>query len=130
MRFFVYGTLKPGHERFPVIEPFVTRVERAHTPGALFNLGPYPAARFSNIDEGLIPGYLLWTVDEDHVLQSLDTIEGHPHLFVRRGIVVNVDGRTSPAYGYEFVNAAHLSDTARIDEWYPERDAIPLEDEV
>lgn len=130
MRFFTYGTLKPGHERYPVIEPFVTRVERAYTPGHLFDLGPYPAAKFDSQASNMISGYLIWTVDEDHVLRSLDVIEGHPHLFVRKSIVVNVDGRTSSAYGYEFVNAAHLSDAARIDEWHPERDAIPMEDEA
>ena len=126
----MYGTLKPGHERYPAVEPYVTRVERAHTPGHLFNLGPYPAAHFDNRTENMIPGYLLWTVDEDHVLQSLDAIEGHPHLFIRKNIIVNVDGRTSPAYGYEFVNATHLSETARIDEWYPERDVIHMGDEL
>lgn len=48
---FVYGTLMPGHLRWPLLAPFADGVAAAHrpavVPGRLFDTGcGYPAARF------------------------------------------------------------------------------------
>lgn len=129
-KFFMYGTLKPGHERWPVVEPFVLRVQEAVVAGELYSLAYYPAARFHEDSENIIPGFLVHTVADERITKNVDAVEGHPTLFKRTVInaIVEDDGvlYSEAAYAYEYVHAEHLYETARIDAWHPERDRIHI----
>jgi gamma-glutamylcyclotransferase (GGCT)/AIG2-like uncharacterized protein YtfP len=74
---FVYGTLRPGQERWQHLAPFVVDEGRDDfVTGVLYNTGNgYPAARF--IDRGSIHGrvYALNRDRLDECLQLLDDVE-------------------------------------------------------
>lgn len=122
MRFFVYGTLKPGHERWPILEPHAKSITRAWVSGTLYDLGAYPAMKFNTPE--IVPGYVVETGESADLLRSIDVVEGHPFLFVRKNVSVDVGMDTITAHGYEFVNAIHLNREAVIREWHPERDIL------
>ena len=75
---FVYGTLRPGQQRWPFLAPFV--IDEGHettVSGALYNTGnDYPAARFDR--PGTIHGrvYPLHLDRLDEALMLLDEVEG------------------------------------------------------
>lgn len=83
---FVYGTLMPGHLRWPLVERYVRHVEPAVVKGRLFDTGhDFPAARFD--DGGQIEGYLLTFADKhrERAWRTVDRIEGD--LYVRVDVV-------------------------------------------
>lgn len=56
-RLFAYGTLQPGHLRWPFLEPYAVAHRPATVPGALFDSGcGWPVAAFSGPE--LVPGTL------------------------------------------------------------------------
>lgn len=75
MRFFVYGTLKPGEQYFrPYCEGKIVAAEYAYILGQLFALPfGYPAAIAGSDRVG---GYLL-TFPDETVLSALDELEGY-----------------------------------------------------
>jgi gamma-glutamylcyclotransferase (GGCT)/AIG2-like uncharacterized protein YtfP len=95
---FVYGTLRsdadgPMHR---VLAHAARRVGPATAPGALFNVGPYPAAVPS--DAGRIRGELLaLNPPAAPLLAALDAYEGFTpaapaaSLYVRRSVTVQLD---------------------------------------
>jgi gamma-glutamylcyclotransferase (GGCT)/AIG2-like uncharacterized protein YtfP len=89
---FVYGTLKPGHFRFAVIEPFVIDEELiADTAkGILFDSGyDWPAAIFDNSLESEIPGFIIKINSNnlEEILTLLDEEEGVNSLLFRRKVI-------------------------------------------
>ncbi|MFP5316699.1 MAG: gamma-glutamylcyclotransferase [Acidimicrobiia bacterium] len=102
MRLFVYGTLMPGEERWPVLAPFATRWARAAAGGRLWDSGQgYPVARFEPAAGPRIPGYLV-TLDEgrrSQALALLDRIEEVEVLYRR----VEVATSGGPAWAYEWL---------------------------
>lgn len=99
MQLFVYGTLMPGHLRWPVVRADVVDTRPATTPGALYDTGyGYPAARFD--EPGSVSGWLL-LIDDEHrcrMLALLDLVEGDDY---RRVVVRCNDG--TEAIGYEWI---------------------------
>ena len=94
---FVYGTLLPGHLRWPLLAPFAADHVAASVPGRLFDTGRgWPAARFTE-GGGEVPGrrIAVAAVDTPQVLAMLDEVEGPP--FAR--IVVGTSA--GPAWTYE-----------------------------
>lgn len=99
---FVYGTLRPGQERWQHLAPFV--IDEGHDDsviGVLYNTGNgYPAARF--IDRGSIQGrvYALSPNRLDECLQSLDDVEGAVLDLFGRVAVITCTGLEVWAYEY------------------------------
>jgi gamma-glutamylcyclotransferase (GGCT)/AIG2-like uncharacterized protein YtfP len=82
-RLFVYGTLAPGNEAWPVLEPWVTDDGQADAvAGRLFDTGRgYPAATFAAGAGGVVYGTVL-TLDPERAaaaLAALDRYEGREY---------------------------------------------------
>ncbi|MGI9600615.1 MAG: gamma-glutamylcyclotransferase family protein [Acidimicrobiales bacterium] len=97
---FIYGTLLPGQQRWPILRPFVVEQRSASVPGALYDTGyGYPAAVFS--EPGRIEGHHV-TLDPrrlNEALAALDEAEAVDHgLYVR----VVVESDHGPAWSYEY----------------------------
>ena len=74
---FVYGTLMPGHLRWPALEPFVEQRRLAMVRGRLYDTGNgYPGARFDL--DGTIEGWVLELRPgaRSAALATLDRVEG------------------------------------------------------
>ncbi|MFP5486853.1 MAG: gamma-glutamylcyclotransferase [Acidimicrobiia bacterium] len=99
---FVYGTLRPGDVRWPLLEPWVVDVGVDDTvPGLLFDTGlGYPAAVFG--DEGTIVGrtYALRAGTIDEALHRIDDEEDTVLGLYRRVEVLTGRGRRAWAYQY------------------------------
>ncbi len=106
---FVYGTLRPGDVRWPMLEPFVDDEGVDDTAaGVVFDTGlDYPAAIFGGV--GRITGrtYRLRADTVDEALQTLDieedTVEG---LYRRVGITT---GNGTAAWAYEYGDGLDLT---------------------
>ncbi len=99
---FVYGTLRPGQQRWRFLAPFVT--DEGHddsVSGALYDTGNgYPAARFDH--DGRIHGrvYSLRTDRLDEALRLLDEVEGAVVDLFRRVAITTSTGVEAWAYQY------------------------------
>ena len=97
---FVYGTLKPGHLRWPIVAPFVDATEPVEVEGRLWDTGnDFPAARFG--PPGRIRGVLLHLKAgvEEEAVRLLDEVEGE--FLYDRVEVRATDGRTAVAYEWK-----------------------------
>ncbi|MGH2684382.1 MAG: gamma-glutamylcyclotransferase family protein [Actinomycetota bacterium] len=104
---FVYGTLKPGHLRWPMVAPFVDATEAAEVEGRLWDTGnDFPAARFG--PPGRIRGVLLHLKRdcEDEAIRLLDEVEGE--FLYRRAQVRTADGRAAVAYEWRGATDAFI----------------------
>ncbi|HEX2273906.1 MAG TPA: gamma-glutamylcyclotransferase [Acidimicrobiales bacterium] len=100
-RLFVYGTLMPGQERWPVLLPYARSSEPATARGQLWDTGVgYPAARFDDTGRDF-PGALVTIAAEllTDVVRTLDRIEGEGVLFRR----VEISTSAGPAFSYEWI---------------------------
>jgi gamma-glutamylcyclotransferase (GGCT)/AIG2-like uncharacterized protein YtfP len=99
---FVYGTLRPGQQRWTFLEPFVTDEGHDETVvGALYDTGNgYPAARFTH--PGTIQGRLYpLNLDRlDECLALLDEVEGAVVDLFRRVAITTSTGLDAWAYEY------------------------------
>ena len=99
---FVYGTLRPGQQRWPFLEPLVT--DEGHDEsvvGTLYDTGHgYPAAKFDC--PGTIFGrvYPLNLDRLDEGLQLLDEVEGAVIDLFRRVAITTSTGLEAWAYEY------------------------------
>ena len=99
---FVYGTLRPGQQRWPFLAPFVT--DEGHdesVDGVLYDTGNgYPAARFDRV--GTIHGriYPLDLDRLDEALRLLDEVEGAVVDLFRRVAITTSSGLEAWAYEY------------------------------
>jgi gamma-glutamylcyclotransferase (GGCT)/AIG2-like uncharacterized protein YtfP len=99
---FVYGTLRPGQQRWPFLEPFVTDegCDDAAS-GAVYDTGHgYPAARFDVT--GTIHGrvYSLRRDRLDEALRLLDEVEGAVQDLFGRVAITTSAGVQAWAYEY------------------------------
>jgi gamma-glutamylcyclotransferase (GGCT)/AIG2-like uncharacterized protein YtfP len=99
---FVYGTLRPGQQRWPFLAPFVIDEGRDESvSGVLYDTGnDYPAARFDR--SGTIHGrmYSLHCDRLDEALQLLDEVEGAVVDLFRRVAITTSTGNQAWAYEY------------------------------
>jgi gamma-glutamylcyclotransferase (GGCT)/AIG2-like uncharacterized protein YtfP len=99
---FVYGTLRPGQQRWPFLEPLV--LDEGHdgsVVGTLYNTGHgYPAAKFDR--PGTIFGrvYPLNLDRLDEGLKLLDEVEGAVVDLFRRVAITTSTGLEAWAYEY------------------------------
>jgi gamma-glutamylcyclotransferase (GGCT)/AIG2-like uncharacterized protein YtfP len=90
---FVYGTLAPGQQAWPLIAPYVTHRTENAVPGTLFDTGRgYPAAVFAPNDD-VVRGWCCRLADPP--LDDLDAFEGDEY---ERMTVRCVDGTEAIAY--------------------------------
>jgi len=77
---FVYGTLMPGHLRWPVLAPHALDQRTATVPGTLYDTGRgWPAAVFgTTADRRRVPGWVVWFPAGTLavMLPDLDEMEG------------------------------------------------------
>ena len=101
-RLFVYGTLRPGQQRWPFLAPFVIdEGDDESVSGVLYDTGnDYPAARFDR--RGAIHGrvYSLHPDRLDEALQRLDEVEGAVVDLFHRITVTTSAGHDAWAYEY------------------------------
>lgn len=96
---FCYGTLLPGEQRWPYLEPFVQSHEDDRVSGRLFDTGlGYPAARFDHV--GVIHGrvFRLDPLRFVEALDLLDEIEGAVDGLYHRVSLVTSLGIAAYAY--------------------------------
>jgi len=109
---FVYGTLKTGCLRRPLLESLGIRNTRTtRVPGRLLDLGAYPGAVFSDGGDG-VSGEIMELADPAGALRRLDAVEGfqgwgaHSNLFQRVLIEVpTTGGRSVQAWSYQLAPA-------------------------
>jgi gamma-glutamylcyclotransferase (GGCT)/AIG2-like uncharacterized protein YtfP len=96
--FFVYGTLRPGEQRWSAIADLVDVVGEASVPGRVWSTGRgYPAAAFSEDDDGEVRGMLLRPRgDGAEAYATTDAIEAEGELFAR--VAVRADGPDGPGW--------------------------------
>jgi len=99
---FVYGTLRPGDVRWPMLEPWVVGVGFDDAvPGSLFDTGlGYPAAIFGGRDVVLGRTYELQPSTLTRALAVLDEEEATVLGLYRRVQVTTRVGRCAWAYEY------------------------------
>jgi gamma-glutamylcyclotransferase (GGCT)/AIG2-like uncharacterized protein YtfP len=112
---FVYGTLRPGQQRWPFLEPLVT--DEGHDEsvvGTLYDTGHgYPAAKFDRL--GTIFGrvYPLNLDRLDEGLKLLDEVEGAVIDLFRRVAITTSTGLE--AWAYEYCGEPQFREIARGD---------------
>jgi gamma-glutamylcyclotransferase (GGCT)/AIG2-like uncharacterized protein YtfP len=112
---FVYGTLRPGQQRWPFLEPLVT--DEGHDEsvvGTLYDTGHgYPAAKFDRL--GTIFGrvYPLNLDRLDEGLKLLDEVEGAVIDLFRRVAITTSTGLE--AWAYEYCGEPQFPEIARGD---------------
>lgn len=95
----MYGTMMPGHLRYPAIDDFVASTARDRVAGRLFD---NPAAKFGAGDDE-VEGYVLRIVP-DRAAKAAETIaELEGNLY--RPVTVETRGGTT-AVAYEFIGSA------------------------
>jgi len=99
---FVYGTLRPGEQRWAFLEPFVVdEGQDDSVTGGLYDTGHgYPAAKFDR--PGVIYGrvYALRVERLDECLELLDEVEGAVQDLFRRVSITTAAGVKAWAYEY------------------------------
>ena len=117
---FVYGTLRPGQQRWPFLEPLVTDEGRDESVvGMLYDTGRgYPAAKFDR--SGTIFGrvYPLKLDRLDEGLKLLDEVEGAVIDLFRRVAITTSTGLE--AWAYEYCGEPQFPEIARGD-WIAEQ---------
>ena len=99
---FVYGTLRPGDVRWPLLHPFVNGEGVAdEVDGDLYDTGlEYPAAVFGGTGRIVGDIFELITDTLDHALTVLDEEEGTVGGLYRRVTIRTRGGRVAWAYEY------------------------------
>ncbi len=102
-RLFVYGTLMPGQQRWPVLAPYAVSWARVTAPGELWDTGlGFPGVRFDAAAPP-VPGVLVVIAPElvPAALEMLDRVEDEGRLYRR----VVVETSAGPAYAYEWLGS-------------------------
>jgi len=117
---FVYGTLKPGQHRWPVLASFGNQSDGARSArarGALFDTGyGWPAAVFDGGAAAEVPGVVVSMRAEmlHEALATLDEVEGVAGGLFQR-VVIDVDGQSCWAYHWPGATVAFR----QIERWPP-----------
>jgi gamma-glutamylcyclotransferase (GGCT)/AIG2-like uncharacterized protein YtfP len=99
---FVYGTLRPGQQRWPFLAPYV--IDEGHDDSATGTLYDtehgYPAARFDGRDQIYGRIYALRIDRLTEALELLDEVEGAVEDLFTRVTITTSSGRDAWAYQY------------------------------
>jgi gamma-glutamylcyclotransferase (GGCT)/AIG2-like uncharacterized protein YtfP len=126
---FVYGTLRRGEERHPVLMRHDVRGgDRATTTGTLLDLGPYPGLVVDD-PRGSVAGEVYVADDPDRLLAELDGIEdfrgfGSPGSLYRRALVRVRHAETASTLVWTYVYAGSRSGSRLIPsgDWFDRED--------
>jgi gamma-glutamylcyclotransferase (GGCT)/AIG2-like uncharacterized protein YtfP len=97
---FVYGTLQPGHLRWPFLEPFVAGHRPGEVAGLLYDSGSgWPVATFG-AGPDVVPGTVVELDPEraDEALEVMDDVEATATDLLHRVAVTTTGG--APAWAY------------------------------
>ena len=114
-RLFVYGTLKPGHGNFSMIERLFRSSRPASTDGVLIDLGAYPALIPGH---GLVKGVVLEM--EEEALAIADRIEGYDgdqerNLYDRKKAIIRFEaGGEVTAWVYEYADPDRIANCPQL----------------
>jgi gamma-glutamylcyclotransferase (GGCT)/AIG2-like uncharacterized protein YtfP len=99
---FVYGTLRPGQQRWPFLEPFVVdEGQDDSATGTLYDTAHgYPAARFDGCNKIYGRIYPLRIDRLAEALELLDEVEGAVEELFERVAITTSSGRDAWAYQY------------------------------
>lgn len=101
-RLFVYGTLMPGEQRWPLLEPLTApgAPEAATAAGRLYRT-PYgwPCAVFGQDEDAAVPGVAVTLRDPGRALPVLDEIEGTGTGLFERRLIATTAG---PCWAYHW----------------------------
>lgn len=125
---FVYGTLRRGEERHPVLlRHTVTGGEAATTAGTLLDLGPYPGLIVDG-PKAAVAGELYAAPDPDAFFAELDAIEtfrgfGVPGSLYRRAIVrvQSAESGSTLSWTYIFTGPREGSPVIASGDWHGSR---------
>ena len=104
-KFFVYGTLQKGmyNQNFLPEETVISRRD-ASIKGSLFWVknGNYPALLLEG--DTVVKGEIVEVKDEflKEVLKRCDNLEGHPCIYERKVVTIEIDGQKEQCYTYIF----------------------------
>ena len=106
VRLFVYGSLMPGHEAWPLLEIWAEGEARADTvPGVLYDTGRgYPAATFDGAPASVVHGFVV-DLDPERATDALDTLDRYEAEEYDR-IVVRTAGGVD-AHTYHWTASLH-----------------------
>jgi gamma-glutamylcyclotransferase (GGCT)/AIG2-like uncharacterized protein YtfP len=111
---FVYGLLQSNYdnEAAKMLRQHATLIGPASIPGAVFDLGDYPAAFFEKNMKGIVSGELYYIHgDSKQLLKFLDEFEGigpdeeHPLEYHRGFVLAQCEGGEKPALCYLYNRA-------------------------
>jgi gamma-glutamylcyclotransferase (GGCT)/AIG2-like uncharacterized protein YtfP len=111
---FVYGLLQSNYdnEAAQMLRKHATLIGPASIPGAVFDLGDYPAAFFEKNMKGIVSGELYYIHgDSKQLLKFLDEFEGigpdveHPLEYHRGFVLAQCEGGEKPALCYLYNRA-------------------------
>jgi len=95
---FVYGTLRTGHSNHQLLgAAHCYGVGRTRDNFAMYIISGYPYVTSAEPRYPIVGE--LYAVD-DRMLERLDKVEGHPHYYVRRKVVVDVGDEEFSAWMY------------------------------
>lgn len=102
---FVYGTLRPGRHNDVLWSWGATDVADGVAKAfgiKLTHNGSIPFARATDDPTDFTVGALIVTTPETwrYIIHSLDQLEGHPHLYERTRLKIDVDGEPVDAWVY------------------------------
>ena len=99
---FVYGTLRPGEQRWPFLEPYVEDSGVPDlAPGTLYDTGcGYPAAVFGGPSRIIGQTFRLRAERVDEALVVLDEVEGAVAGLYHRVSITTHAGHVAWAYSY------------------------------
>jgi len=107
VKIFVYGTLKEGFPLFNArCDDIKSVIKNVTVNGTLFDLGPFPAAKFNTDDT--ITGEIHTFNNKKETLEVMDRIEGYnskninSSLYIRKMIDVIYKNKKEKVYAYEF----------------------------
>lgn len=116
MKLFVYGTLKPGEERWHAISEHISHTYKATaTDCRLYDLGPFPAmVRMGNEQ---VKGFIVETNDPwttDILLTITDAIEGR---YYGLRPIRTTDDTTDTVWSYIWTDHRLIENEPIVEEW-------------
>lgn len=106
VKIFVYGTLKEGFPLYNTCDDRESVIKDIIVSGTLFDLGPFPAAKF-NTDDTII-GEIHTFYNKNKTLSIMDRIEGYSSkninssLYIRKKIDIIYKNKKEKVYTYEY----------------------------
>lgn len=125
---FVYGTLKPGHQRWPILENFSPLDAARHQEkGVLYSFaGQFPVADLDSTQVNVVRGWVVsfYEYKKDTILDILDTIEGVDlEMYKRTTLDAGIIAYTGTEIMLQRPECRQIQAVSLAYSWHPEKDA-------